>query len=404
MITNIGKNILAKYLVGHTPSYASHIAIGCGAEPLFSDEFINFYAQDFAQKETLDFEMFRVPIISRGFVGEDGISYIVFTAELPTQERYEITEVGVFSAASNPIAGLSDSKMLYSFSELEGWEYHTSSAVRAIDSVRERLDTPSSNIISVDSPGISEGSRTKSFFADSDNVTFAYPDRQGRNEVPRFLNNSLFVLGNSAALSQNSLGNLVANEDLSDHVHLTGVSLGLDRNSPTDLLKLAFSVVNEQGEDPLDPEGEEVVHPSGVRILVEFASGETGNDEFARMEIDLADGENGVDLKTNRYFVITKQIQELKKSIGFSWDKVGIIKVYCSVLFGIDKIRSDRFWIALDGLRLENVSSINPLYGLTGYTVVQTPDGLPIKKTQNSSNFVEFRFGFDTDVFDSEES
>jgi hypothetical protein len=33
MITNIGKNLLAKYLVGQTPSYASHIAVGCGTNP-----------------------------------------------------------------------------------------------------------------------------------------------------------------------------------------------------------------------------------------------------------------------------------------------------------------------------------------------------------------------------------
>ena len=68
MITNIGKNILAKYLVGQTQSYASHIAVGCGATPLASDGVFG----DYSLKESLDFEMFRVPIISRGFVNEDG--------------------------------------------------------------------------------------------------------------------------------------------------------------------------------------------------------------------------------------------------------------------------------------------------------------------------------------------
>jgi hypothetical protein len=397
MITNTGKNILAKYLVGHTPSYASHIAIGCGAEPLYSDELLEFRAREFAQKETLDFEMFRVPIISRGFVNEDGLSYVVFTGELPTQERYEITEVGIFSAASNPTAGIADSKILYSFSQLEGWEYHASASITEIPFLGNRLDVPNSNIISVP-PGL------KAFFADSDNATFIYPDRKNRQEVPRFLNNSLFMLGDASVLSINSSGDLVANDDLSDHIHLTGVSLGLDRNAPTDLLKFAFSIVNEQGEDPLDPEGEEIVHPSAVRILVEFASGESGNDEFAKMEINLVDGQDGVDLSTNRYFVTTKQLQDLKKSIAFSWDSVSIVKVYGSVLFGESLLPSNRFWIAMDGLRLENVSSINPLYGLTGYTVLQTPNGLPVEKLQNSSNFVEFRFGFETDPFETDES
>ncbi len=39
MITNTGKSIMAKYLVGQAPAYASHIAIGCGAKPLKGLEF-----------------------------------------------------------------------------------------------------------------------------------------------------------------------------------------------------------------------------------------------------------------------------------------------------------------------------------------------------------------------------
>ena len=93
MITNTGKNIIAKYLLGHTSSYASHIAIGCGATPLgqFDDPLSS--ADLYESKDNLDFEMFRVPITSRGYVKEDDLTYVVFTAELPTTERYGITEV-----------------------------------------------------------------------------------------------------------------------------------------------------------------------------------------------------------------------------------------------------------------------------------------------------------------------
>ena len=34
MITTIGKQIIAKYLMGTTPSYASYIALGCGPKPI----------------------------------------------------------------------------------------------------------------------------------------------------------------------------------------------------------------------------------------------------------------------------------------------------------------------------------------------------------------------------------
>ena len=33
MITNTGKEIIAKYLMGTSPAYASYIALGCGARP-----------------------------------------------------------------------------------------------------------------------------------------------------------------------------------------------------------------------------------------------------------------------------------------------------------------------------------------------------------------------------------
>ena len=65
MITNIGKNLLAKYLVGQTQSYASHIAVGCGPNPVASDGG-NF--GDYALKKSLDFEMFRVPTKHKAFV------------------------------------------------------------------------------------------------------------------------------------------------------------------------------------------------------------------------------------------------------------------------------------------------------------------------------------------------
>ena len=124
MITNIGKNLLAKYLVGQTPSYASHIAVGCGTKPVVSD--YTFSSEELTllkNKESLDFEMFRAPIISRGFVNENGLSKVVLTAELPTEERYEITEVGIFSAGSNPVAGSFDSRVVYSFADTDNWRY-----------------------------------------------------------------------------------------------------------------------------------------------------------------------------------------------------------------------------------------------------------------------------------------
>jgi len=53
LITNTGKTILAKYLIGQAPAYASHIALGVGARPL---EEVDDFA-DYSEKQKLDFEV-----------------------------------------------------------------------------------------------------------------------------------------------------------------------------------------------------------------------------------------------------------------------------------------------------------------------------------------------------------
>ena len=59
------------------------------------------------------------------------------------------------------------------------------------------------------------------------------------------------------------------------------------------------------------------------------------------------------------------------------------------------ELPSEDFYIALDGLRLENKTAQNPLYGLTGYSVIKNTSGQPIVKEPNTSNLVEFRYGMD---------
>jgi len=44
LITNTGRTILAKYLIGQAPAYASHIALGVGATPLDNSESFGDYS------------------------------------------------------------------------------------------------------------------------------------------------------------------------------------------------------------------------------------------------------------------------------------------------------------------------------------------------------------------------
>ncbi|MFY9240329.1 MAG: hypothetical protein WAO78_15910, partial [Roseovarius sp.] len=52
-------------------------------------------------------------------------------------------------------------------------------------------------------------------------------------------------------------------------------------------------------------------------------------------------------------------------------------------------------YVELEGIRIENTTSSNPIYGMVGYSAVRTSDGQPIYKYTNTNNYVEFRFNLD---------
>jgi hypothetical protein len=379
MITNTGKTIIGKYLLGQAPAYASYIAIGCGATPLNIGDSIG----DYSTKTNLDFEMFRVPISSRGFINENGVDKIVFTAELPTEERYEISEIGIYSAGSNPSAGAYDSKTIFAFSQTENWQYHTISAVSGISTFLGALDSPlNDNVISIETPV---------FQTTADNPIFFKSPRVARYERPRFLNNVIMIKGNEADLDIESdsgpaLDTFTIGEG-SNYIKLSGTTIDFTKNSPIDELRLTFSIVNKDGTYP------DGTQPERVRVLVSFEN--TSGTEFARLEAEVADDSSGgqYDFATERYFVVTKQLQQLYRTSGFDWNAASVVKIYACVIDGVNP--SGNYYVALDALRLENVSTTNPLYGLTGYSVIQTSDASTIIKNTNTNNYIEFRFSVD---------
>jgi hypothetical protein len=345
-----------------------------------------FVYLDSSYKESLDFEMFRVPIISRGYVVEDNVSNVVFTAELPTDDRYEISEIGIYSAAANPSAGSADSKILYSFSTQENWERHTSTSAKSVETITKSLDD-GTNKLTPASP--TTGLELPVFQANSDNTIFTSPDRVALYERGRFLNNSVFIVGNDATIAN----------DFSvsgNHIHLNGTSLTLDYNVSTDKLKFAFSVVNKQGADPQTNYTPNGTAPNAVRLLVQFVSTEksTSGIEYANFKIEKIQNIGGTDFTKNRYFVAETTLGDLDKSSGFTWGSVSTVKIYASVFASGTVTPSSDYYVSLDSIRLENVSSINPLYGLTGYSPIQNTNAEPVVKQQNTTNFVEFKFGF----------
>ena len=407
------------------------------------------------RKEVLDFEMFRLPISSRGYVNDDGVNKIVLTAQLPTEERYEITEVGVYSAGSNAIAGRYDSKTITAFSSDELWQLSVENSLFAPSIPSAQF--PEFQLKATDT--FNNITTTASAFKTSTtNGLFTNSIRSERYERPRFLSNVFLLKSNSSEifttlLDENSLLEII--QESKKYLQLNGATVDLSKNSISDIMKIAFSIVSITG-------GSSSV-PDFARVVVEFANAD--NSQVAQMQINASN--DRLNFSENRYIVGEKRLDELSYSVGgqFSWRNVSVIRVYASAIdrllvtnkvaaageatittasshnlvvgdyvsmFNVDPdldgswqvseivdatsfkfettetvsssvvdpngtldVASKEYFIALDALRLDNVSTVNPLYGLTGYSVIQNIDELAIVKSSNTNNYIEYRFILD---------
>jgi hypothetical protein len=371
MITNEGKQLVAKFLLNQAPAYGSFISAGIGAKPLLESESI---AID-PNKKSLDFEAFRVPISSKGFIKEDGVEKIIFKSEMPTDQRYQITELGVFPAINNSVAGKYDSKLLLTFSPSEQWQYVFDGSASAVPYPNEALDDD--NELSNINESIEE-----ILFINSDSTVFNNELRRNRYEPPRFLNRSLMVSGSTAFLNS-----AFTPSEYSKYIENSNISFDLSGNLPNDEIRLSFSLVSKTATTN--------TNPSGVRILIELINNLSGITTIAPKAVtrisltssDFLDGDGDV----NRYIVVNKKLSEFIQDGTFSWANVNYIRIYTTVL--VAGSPSDNYYVVYDGVRLDNLTSENPLYALFAYNVIKTDDGYPILKKENTSNYIEYRFG-----------
>lgn len=363
MITNSGINLLSKYIAGQLPTFASHIAIGCGPTPLNSVGG-TFDTAAYAVKTSLDFEMLRVPITSRTVKVAGGESYVVFTAELPSINRYAISEVGIYPAEQNNVFGSLDNFVLNSFSQAETWSIHN--GLNPIPITEIGLET------TVETSG-SISPTAEVFVLKSDNAMFN-GERLTKQEQPRYLSEAIAIKGSFSTVSG---GNLVYT---GKHIHVTGVDLSrLDQaNQYVDELKLGFSVANTAAVN--------TTNPTAVKIAIDFASDDpdaAAPTAYARWIM------TPTVTSTTRYVVESTKLSELTKTSGFKWSDVTTIRIYAN----IDS--SANFYLLLDGLRFENLSATSSQYSLAGYTVIKNTDAQPIIKNENGGSYVEYKFKLD---------
>jgi hypothetical protein len=371
MITSNGTKLLGKYLVGQVPTFASHIAIGCGPNVLGSDESFGSYSS----QTSLDFEMARVPIISRTTNVIDGETQVIFTGTIPSGDRYGITEVGIYPAEESNVFGSPPSKTLFAFTDAEDWQHHDVSAATFYDTEIYTSVVDSNQDIDSGSGGTMEN--ITAFRLASDNAMFRSETRLQRQEQPRFLNRSVVLRGDYTALDGAAL-----DYTLGDHLMLTKPNLAeLDKaHAINDKIKVAFSIIPKSLATP--------VTPTNIQLTIDFAI-DDGSVERARLEY------TGSTTNNDRYIVVTKTLNELDYTTSFKWENVNYIKIYANIDNGTDN------YLALDGIRYENESSVDTQYSLVGYSVLKSSDTVaseyprPIEKIEGSTTYVEFRFVLD---------
>lgn len=359
MITNSGKEIVSKYMLGQAPNFATHISLGCGVKPVTAtvDGSIG----------TMEFEMIRLPISSRGYVNDAGVSKLSLAAEMPTIDQYAITEVGLWSSASNANAQGSDSRMLYAFSKAERWLLHNSTSI---------IDIPFHAVIAGSGSDI-DLSLGDVVGTTADTPAMSAEARQARYEGTRYLNDVILLRGDSSKITSDVPDAVYANK----HIHIDNAYIDLSQNTPNDEIRIAFSVLSQGAANDTPP--------VNTKIYMDFLQSEGDTTRgYARLSSTIAQAT----LVGNRYYVLKVKLGDLVLSPDFSWSKVRTVRLFASCVDGSNNPVTTHY-VALDAIRFENLTTPNPLYAMTGYSIVD--DGSlhkPIFKIANTSNYIEFRF------------
>lgn len=163
------------------------------------------------------------------------------------------------------------------------------------------------------------------------------------------------------------------------YVTTKNVAFNASKNSPNDYIKFALSVV---GQTKITP-----TMPTKIRLSFHLLDSVGGSTASVGHII------NSFDTNNKHYFVIPKQIKDFTMGDNFSWSRVDGISIYAQALSG-SATYSDVV-IILDGIRLDNENTENPLYGLVAYNRLKNSVSnlLPIEKAENSQGYIEYRMG-----------
>ena len=415
MITNKGKSIIARSLSGQVASPFSYIALGTGAlptrpvtvyekssstwtseNPVLDDGVwgfetntnltkvgdgatawtslpyvaggIQYESEDFINKTRLDFEAVRVPVSGASVIYESGKTKVLLSAAIPSFQRYEFSEISVFSAEFNSMLTTEPSRMIYTFSEFEGWKFHSGASVTEVPYYGSVSDN------SFDINAVPDDSQA--FFIAANSGVFFSENR--KNQRPRIYLDALTVNGSMSSIVIDETPPIDAEWALSgNHVHVTSIPVNLSKARPDDELKFSFAVLNKLYADIVNESNVSVNPPEEVKIVLVFRESET-LEEYAKMQIVLREGEVGVnnqypqetDFSHNGYYVAAARVDSLVTTANFSWERVTLAQVFVDVEPAAGRTNED-YYVVLDAVRFDSTNDNNPAYGMTAYSVVQ---------------------------------
>ena len=429
MITTKGKGIVARALAGQLDSAFSYIALGVGAKPstppsvtvrtaaewtslnptLASGEWgmesdtkyvkkgngstawnslgyigsgIQYEDSSLKNKTKLDFEALRIPISGASVLYEGGQTKLLLSGTVPSTQRYEFSEVAAFSAESNSLLTTESPRLIYTFSDVEGWELHSS----GIADIGYAASISSNNL---DINNIPSGVDAKAFFVSSESPVFYATNRV--NQRVRVYEDALLVRRNLSTINRGTTPWTLGG----DHIHVTSTLVNLTKARPDDELKIAFSILNTTYASITDAGVSDE-----VRIVVKFTNSEVSS-EYALMQVKVIHG--GTDTTVypstaqfhqNGYYVASAQKKDLYVTSNFSWDDVTVAQIYVDADPGTGPTDAD-YYVALDALRFDSNNDNNPTYGMTAYSVVQNSSASTQIKDAQTESQIEFKIAIE---------
>jgi hypothetical protein len=448
MITNFGKSIIAKYLVGQTNSYASYVAIGSGELP-----FVPGSSIDYSTRSELTFETARGLITSYNYIlDENKLSATAAVVSGSTTVTITTsTAHGLSAGQSTTISGfvpytaagylpapngtyavatiISTTQFTVVMSMYTSYTtnntftggYATSYVPKIAMTAKfpkgERFEITELGLYPSGSNQYSSGTDSQILlnFTNSESWTYNTPSTSADVPYPTSIDSvsntltfptekAMFIDSNSLFFNAARVGRQERPRFKSTAVAITAdLSVFSAINTATagtsNYISLPFTTTlsSNSSSDVIKiaySVANVVTTPSSTwaatNVMLQFMCS-NGSDSAIYHFYDNSPSQ------ANRYKVMSLTLGETTnatRTSGFSWDDVVSVRVYGRVdTTGTisTAAASTDYAIILDGIKLDNKNNVNPLYGLVSYSVVNSA-GVPMLMNENSDNMVEYRF------------